>query len=187
MARYEANLDFQKVDTLKKFAATLRAAKLLPIFSAVLRATQHGLYTSNLLPTPMFFGAQQLTAVVSVHIMVDFEVCFLQELGMTLMMKMTFVLATEFTCESPNLQTGFTNMYGHHNLHFSAWSLLEGEYSLSTCSLQPSHWSFTITFLFVHLLIVYLLCNCKHSLLSFIILWPHCISQQLQLWISYTL
>ena len=60
-------------------------------------------------------------------------------------------------------------------------------YSLSTHSLEPNHWSFTITFLFVHLLIVYLLCNCKHSLLSSIILWPHCISQLLQLWILYTL
>ena len=36
-------------------------------------------------------------------------------------------------------------------------------YSLSTYPLQPSHWSFTIIFLFVHLLIVNLLCNCKHS------------------------
>ena len=39
------------------------------------------------------------------------------------------------------------------------------------------------TFLFVHLLIVHFLFNCKHSLLS-IILWAYCISQQLQLWIS---
>ena len=81
------------------------------------------------------------------------------------------------TSESPNLQTGVTNMHGHHNLHLSAWSLLEGQYGLSIYSLQPSHWSFTITFLFVHLLIVHLLCNCKHSLLSFIILRAHFISQ----------
>ena len=37
----------------EKFAAALRAAKLLSIFLAALRAAQHGLYTSNLLPTPM--------------------------------------------------------------------------------------------------------------------------------------
>ena len=42
-----------KVHTLKKFAAARIAAKLLPIFLAVLRAAQHGPYTSNLLPTPM--------------------------------------------------------------------------------------------------------------------------------------
>ena len=44
-------------------------------------------------------------------------------MGMTLMMKMTFVLANESsvaTSESPNLQTGVTNMHGHHNLHLSA-------------------------------------------------------------------
>ena len=51
------------------------------------------------------------------HIMVDFKV---QELAMelTLMMKMTFVLANESKCiatsESPNLQTGVTNIHGHH-------------------------------------------------------------------------
>ena len=42
-----------KVPTLKKISAALRAAKLIHIFSAALRAVQHGLYTSNLLPTPM--------------------------------------------------------------------------------------------------------------------------------------
>ena len=91
------------------------------------------------------------------------------------------------TSEFPNLYTGVTNIYGHHNLHFRAWSLYEGQYGLFTYSVQPSHWLFTITLLFVHLLIVHLLCNCKHSLFSFIILWAHCISQQQQLWISHTL
>ena len=42
-----------KVHTLKKFAATLCAVKFLSIFLAVLRAAQHGPYTSNLLPKPM--------------------------------------------------------------------------------------------------------------------------------------
>ena len=37
----------------EKFAATLRAAKLLSILLAALRAARHGLDTSNLLPTPM--------------------------------------------------------------------------------------------------------------------------------------
>ena len=38
----------------EKFAAALRAAKLVFISLAALRAVHHGLYTSNLLPTPMF-------------------------------------------------------------------------------------------------------------------------------------
>ena len=42
-----------KVHTLTKFAAALREAKFFYIFTATLRAVQHGLYTSNLLPTPM--------------------------------------------------------------------------------------------------------------------------------------
>ena len=37
----------------KKFPAAPSAAKLLNIFFAALRAVQHGLYTSNLLPTSM--------------------------------------------------------------------------------------------------------------------------------------
>ena len=39
-----------KVHTLKKFATTLCVAN---IFLATLHVAQHGLYTSNLLPTPM--------------------------------------------------------------------------------------------------------------------------------------
>ena len=39
--------------TFKKFSAALREAKFFYIFSAALRAVQHDLYTSNLLPTPM--------------------------------------------------------------------------------------------------------------------------------------
>ena len=42
-----------KVHTLKKFATVHSAVKLLSIFLSALRAAQHGLYTSNLLPTPM--------------------------------------------------------------------------------------------------------------------------------------
>ena len=44
-----------KAAHFKKFAAALRAAKLFSIFLAALRAAQHGLYTSNLLPTPMIY------------------------------------------------------------------------------------------------------------------------------------
>ena len=39
----------------EKFAAARNAAKSLSIFLAALRAAQHGLYTSNLLPTPMVY------------------------------------------------------------------------------------------------------------------------------------
>ena len=46
-----------KVHTLKKSPAARSAAKLLDIFSAALRAVQHGLYTSNLLPTPMSWSS----------------------------------------------------------------------------------------------------------------------------------
>ena len=55
-------------------------------------------------------------------------------------------------------------MYDHHNLHFSAWSLLGRTVWLIH---QPSHFSFTTAFLFADLTIAHLLCNCKHSLLSF--------------------
>ena len=71
-----------------------------------------------------FSRAQQFTAVVSVHIMVDFLkiVFFFQQfaIGMTLIMKMTFVSTTESTNKSPNLHIGVINM---HDLHFSVWSL----------------------------------------------------------------
>ena len=39
---------------LEIFAAALCAAKFFNIFSTPLRAVQHGLYTSDLLPTPMY-------------------------------------------------------------------------------------------------------------------------------------
>ena len=44
-------------------------------------------------------------------------------MGLTLMMKMTFNESIKVaTSESPNLQTGVTNIPGHHNiLHFGAW------------------------------------------------------------------
>ena len=45
--------------TLKKFSAAPSAAKLLNIFFAALRAVQHSLYTSNLLPTPMGRDAEE--------------------------------------------------------------------------------------------------------------------------------
>ena len=42
-----------KVHTFKKISAARSAAKLLHILPAAIRAMQHGLYTLNLLPTPM--------------------------------------------------------------------------------------------------------------------------------------
>ena len=60
-----------------------------------------------------------------------------------------------------------------HSSGISAWSVQAGQYGTPTYSLQPNHLSFTTTFLFVYLLIVHLFWNCKHSLLSFIILWPY--------------
>ena len=47
------------VHTLKKVSAARSTAKLLHIFSRhALRTEQHGLYTSNLLPTPMCCSVQ---------------------------------------------------------------------------------------------------------------------------------
>ena len=61
-----------------------------------------GIYMNPVQRYPsLFFGAQQLTAEVSVHIMVyTAKVCFFQELamGMTLVMKMTFVLVKKSKC-----------------------------------------------------------------------------------------
>ena len=42
-----------KAHNLKNFPAAHNAAKLVSIFVAALRAVQHGLHTSNLLPTLM--------------------------------------------------------------------------------------------------------------------------------------
>ena len=39
---------------MKKFAAARSAAKLHSIFLAALRVAQHGLYTPDLFPTPMY-------------------------------------------------------------------------------------------------------------------------------------
>ena len=76
-------------------------------------------------------------------------------MGMTLMMKCLFWLMdlSVATSESPNLQTGVTNMHGHHDLHFSACieSLRRAVRVVHLYSFQPSHWSFTITFLFMHI------------------------------------
>ena len=52
------------------------------------------------------------------------------------------VIFLKFFCEK-KLKT---NKLGP-NVHISAWSLLEGQYGLSTYSLQPSHLSFTSTIL----------------------------------------
>ena len=46
--------------TFKKFATTHSAAKFFYIFSATLRAVQHGLCTSSLLPTPMRCMCEEL-------------------------------------------------------------------------------------------------------------------------------
>ena len=114
-------------------------------------------------------------------------------MGITLMVKMTFVLANEFKCsyhavspqtcrlESPTCMVIVTCTL------VPAWSLQEGQYDLFTYSFQPSHWFFIITFLFVHLLIFHFLCICKHSLLSFIILWAHFTSQQLHTAVDFIL
>ena len=49
-----------KVHTFKKFSTAHSAAKLLHIFPAVIRVLQHGLHTSNLLPTPMWPNKQMM-------------------------------------------------------------------------------------------------------------------------------
>ena len=78
------------------------------------------------------------------------------------------------------------NMYDHHNLYFSAWSLQEGQYELSTYSLQPNHLSFTI-FACVSLngssfLELERLFSLHHHSVGL-----YFVSQQLELWISYCL
>ena len=52
-----------KVHTLKKIAAPLREAKLLSIFLATLCVAQHGLYTSNMLPMPMYRHRQHTYSI----------------------------------------------------------------------------------------------------------------------------
>ena len=73
----------------------------VPTYNTSSSSTVSGdLYGSCAMISQPFSRAQQFTAVVSVHIIVDFKVCVFQQfaMGMTIIMKMTLVSTIESKC-----------------------------------------------------------------------------------------